>query len=205
MPRLRAVAGALSVLALVAVPAIPASAAKQEVPLIRLHGGTTTIAPGAGFAAALRSLGVTATVLAPGTSTAAGYAFPIVSGRLGGNKPAAGYLRHFGGLRLSGPSAHVDLNNLRINDGPTASLTTQVGSGARVSLATLDMADATIRLTRRRFVLAGAGLVLTDPAAKALDSTFRTTAFAGGTRIGRVTVKAKVRIAHVARSPSADG
>ena len=167
----------------------------KKVPLISLKSGTTTIAPDPGFVAALGSASVTPTVLPPGELTDAGFAFPVISGKLLGNKPAAGIIRHFGGLRLSLPNGdHIDLNNFRINDGKTATVTAQIGSGVRVAIATLDVEDATIKLTKKRFVLANVSLLATDVAAQALNAQFNTTAFSAGQKIGTATVDAKVRI-----------
>lgn len=193
MPRLRS---ALLALLAVSLLAAPAADARKKVPLLRLQSGTTTIVPDTGFASTLQSVNVTPTVLPPGEATADGFAFPIISGKLAGNKPAAGQIRHFGGLRLGTPDGnHLDLNNLRINDGKNiAAVTTQIGSGPRVVLATIDVSDAVAKVTKRRFKLGNIGLLLSDPAAAALNEQFATTAFTPGQLIGTAAVDAKIRL-----------
>ncbi len=196
MTRFRTALLAVLALCLVAVPATDAAAKKKKVPLLRLDSGTTTITPDPGFVSALQGLSVAPTVLPPGEATSEGFAFPIVSGKLAGNKPAAGQIRHFGGLRLSTADGnHVDLNNLRINDGKNvAAVTTQIGSGARIVLATLDIEKAFIRVTKRRLEFGNIGLPLSEPAAAALNSQFATQAFSEGQLIGTATIDAKIRL-----------
>ncbi len=202
MTRFRSALLAVLALTLLAVPATDA-AAKKKVALLRLQNGTTTIVADPNFTTALQGLSVAPTVLPPGEATTDGFAFPIVAGKLAGNKPAAGQIRHFGGLRLSTADGnHVDLNNLRINDGrKIAAVTTQIGSGARIVLAALDIENAVIKVTKRHLILGDIGLRLSEPAAAALDEQFATAAFAEGQLIGAATVDAKIRVKLKPRDP----
>ncbi len=186
----------LGVLALTLLTAPAAQAKVKKVPLIRLQSGTTTIVPDPGLVSALQTLKVTPTVLAPGvTVDTGGWAFPIVTGTLAGKKPNAGEVRHFGGLRLSAADgSHVDLNNFRIDDGKKAIVTTQIGSGPRITLATLDLQDSLIKVTRKTFILTQVGLVLSPVAANALNTQFATSAFTAGQLIGEATVNAKIKV-----------
>lgn len=194
MPRLR---GPLLAVLAFCLLAAPVAEAAKRVPLLSLQGGTTTIAPDPGFASALQGLGVTATALEPGRTNAAGaFVFGVVWGRLAGNEPGAGQIRHFGGLRLgTADGNHVDLNNLRINDNrDVAVVTAQIGSGPRIVLAKLDVSDSLVKVTRRRLVLGDVGLLLSGPAAEALNAQFATTAFSEGLRIGAATIRARIRV-----------
>jgi hypothetical protein len=186
---------ALLALCLIGAPAAQAKP-KPKVPLIKLHSGTTTIVPDLGFVSVLQGLSVTPTALPPGEATPDGFAFPIVTGTLAGKKAAAGEVRHFGGLRLSDAyGTHVDLNNLRVDDGKTkAVVTTQIGAGPRIDLATLDLTSAAIKVTKKSFLLANAGLLISSAAAQALNAQFGTAAFTAGQTIGTATVDAKIKL-----------
>lgn len=201
MPRLRALAPAALTLSLVAVPVASAAPtaltakATKKVPVLKLHGGHSTLALDPAVVSALEGLNVGAVQISGAeVPKVHSISFTITSGTLLGNKPGAGSVRHNGGLRLFRGASQVDLNNLRIMDGKIAYLTTQIGSGKRIRLARLDVANATSKISRTHFRLSGVTLVLAGEAAQELNQAFATTLFTPDAKLGTLTTDAKVRI-----------
>lgn len=157
-----------------------------------LKGGSTTLALDAGTAAALTSLGVAPSVIAPGTAEAAGLAFPITGGRLNAST-FAGTIPHSGGIALTAGTTRVELKNFRIGIDATPALSAQVGDGpARVDLA-LDLSAARTGISARTAVVRGVKVSLTGEAATALNQAFGVTALTAGLPLGIADVRGSVR------------
>lgn len=159
---------------------------------VELSGGATTLALDAGTAAALTSLGVTPSVIAPGTAGAAGLSFPVTGGTLAAGT-FAGAIDHSGGIALTAGTTRVELTNFRIETGATKQLTAQVGGTATRVPLSLDLSGAKIGLSKRTAVVRGAKVALTGDAATALNTAFGTTALTAGLPLGTADVRARVR------------
>jgi hypothetical protein len=159
---------------------------------VLLAGGGTTLGLDAGTAKALTSLGVTPSVIAPGTATAAGLRFPITSGRLRVGT-FAGTIAHSGGIALTAGATVVQLKNFRINITGSPNLTAQVGdSSTRVPLA-VDLAGARVGISNRTAVVRGAKVSLTAESAAALNAAFKVSALTAGLPLGVADVRGQVR------------
>lgn len=158
---------------------------------VALKGGTTTLALDPGTAAALTSLGVTPSVIAPGTAGASGLDFPITGGRLKVGT-FAGRIPHSGGIALAAGATRVELTNFQINVSATPNLTAQVnGTSTRIPLA-LDLSSARTGVSKRTAVVRDAGVALSPEAAAALNQAFGTTALTAGLPLGVADVRARV-------------
>ena len=159
---------------------------------VLLSGGGTTLALDAGTAKALTGLGVTPSVIAPGTSTAAGLRFPITAGRLAVGS-FAGTIDHSGGIALTAGSTVVKLTDFRIITTGTPRLTARVnGTSARVPLA-LSLANARVGISNRTAVVRGAAVSLSAEAAAALNSAFKVSALTAGVPLGVADVRGQVQ------------
>ncbi len=159
---------------------------------VELSGGATTLALDPGTAAALTGLGVTPSVIAPGTAGDAGLAFPVTGGRLAAGT-FAGTIAHSGGIALTAGATRVELRNFRIEVDGSPQLTAQVGTTATRVPLTVDLSGARIGLSKRTAVVRGAKVSLTAGAASALNTAFATTALTAGLALGTADVRAKVR------------
>ena len=159
---------------------------------VLLDGGATTLALDPGTAAALTSLGVTPSVIAPGTASAAGLAFPITGGRLAAGT-FAGTIPHSGGIALSAGRTRVELKDFIIGVDSAPTLSAQVGDGpARVDLD-LDLSAARTGISKRTAVVRGVKVSLSGAAAAALNQAFGTTALKAGLPLGTADVRGDVR------------
>jgi hypothetical protein len=159
---------------------------------VRLAGGATTLMLDPGTAGALTGLGVTPSVIAPGTAGAAGLSFPVTGGRLGAGT-FAGTIDHSGGIALTAGATRVELTRFRIEVGRTSRLTALVGgTTTRVPLA-VDLSGAKVGLSKRTAVVLGATVALTPEAASALNAAFGTTALTAGLPLGTAQVRAQIR------------
>jgi hypothetical protein len=159
---------------------------------VELAGGATTLALDPGTSAALTGLGVTPSVIPPGTAGAAGLSFPVTGGTLAAGS-FAGSIAHSGGIALTAGATRVELTGFRIEVDRTPQLTAQVNGGATRVPLTVDLAGAKVGLSARTAVVRGAKVLLTSEAASALNAAFGTTALAGGLPLGTADVRAKVR------------
>ena len=159
---------------------------------VELAGGATTLALDPGTAAALTGLGVTPSVIAPGTAAAAGLSFPVTGGSLAAGT-FAGTIGHSGGIALTAGATRVELRNFRIEVDGTPQLTAQVGGTTTRVPLTVDLAGAKVSLSARTAVVRGAKVSLTTEAASALNAAFGTTALKAGLPLGTADVRAKVR------------
>ncbi|WP_217915520.1 hypothetical protein [Miltoncostaea marina] len=157
-----------------------------------LRGGATTLALDPGTAAALASLGVAPSAVAPGRAAAGGLAFPVTGGRVAAGS-FAGTIDHSGGIALTAGATRVELTRFRIAVSGSPTLTARVGDGdARVAL-TVDLGAARTGVSRRTAVVRGARVSLSAGAAAALNQAFGTTALTAGTPLGVADVRARVR------------
>jgi hypothetical protein len=179
----------LAVLAVVALAAVPAAAAKKGA-TVKINGGATTLKLDSKTADALASLGVSVAPIKPAKAGKSGIAFPITSGRVNA-KTLAGSIGHSGGLRFAKGPTVVNLRRFRINIDKSPDLTAALGS-KRVSILKLDLSKATVTKGKRTVKVAGVKAALTAGAAKALNTAFGTDALKKGTPIGTATVKARV-------------
>jgi hypothetical protein len=150
-------------------------------------GGETSLALDAGAGAALQSLGITASPLAPST----GLAFAITGGKVNA-ETLAGTIQHSGGIALTRGATSVELRDFEIAIDETPSLSAAVGSG-RVEILSLDVANITRSVEDRTVTVGNVGLKLTAAAAGALNSAFATTAFTEGLVLGTATVRGEAR------------
>jgi len=183
--RTRVAAIGAAALALAAVPAAEASAAK-----VSLAGGATTLKLSSTAAGALQSLGIAAAPISPATAAKGGLAFPVRTGRVDA-KTLAGSIRHSGGIRLSRGATKVALRSFTIRIDKRPDLTAKVG-GTRVSILNLDLSKAKVTIKGKRVTVAGVGATLTRPAARALNAAFSTDAFKKGLDVGTATVRTRI-------------
>jgi hypothetical protein len=165
---------------------------RTEPSQVELSGGATTLALDPGTAAALTSLGVAPSVIAPGTAGAAGLAFPVTGGRLGAST-FAGRITHSGGIALTAGAVRVELSDFRITVDGDPDLSARVGdTTTRVPLA-VDLGAARTGLSARTAVVRGARVLLTTESAGALNAAFGTAALTAGLPLGTADVRARVR------------
>jgi hypothetical protein len=150
---------------------------------VDLTGGATTVTLDPGAAAALQSLGVSATPIGSDALS-----FPITGGTLDA-KTFAGTITHSGGIALTKGATIVQLTDFAIDIDDTPELTALVG-GARVPILSVDLSALKTDVTGGTITLTGAALKLTAAAAGALNQAFGTTAFTEGLLLGTAAVRA---------------
>ncbi len=181
---------ALLAVALAAVLAMPATAAKTKTTFVKVSKGTTTLALDKGAADALTSLGIAVAPIGNAKAGEAGIAFPITNGKLNA-KTYAGSIKHTGGLRLSRGETVVDLRNftVRIDDAPDL---TALAGDMRASIADLDLADAEIKATKKTLSVGNVTVALSELGANSLNAAFQTDAFKPGLVLGTAAVKTRI-------------
>lgn len=159
---------------------------------IALSGGATTLTLDPGTAAALTSLGVAPSLIAPGEPNGDGLAFPITGGTVAAGT-FAGAIPHSGGIALTAGDTRVELKNFVIVVSDSPRLSAQVGdTDTRVPLA-LDLSDIRAGVSRRTAVVRDARVALTAEAAAALNAAFGVTALTEGLPLGIADVRGRVR------------
>jgi hypothetical protein len=171
----------------VGVAATPAAAAPAA-----LKGGRTTVTTAPGIATTLLRNGILPVVTKPGRvglrfdhGLRLTASFPVTGGAVDLD-PLGGDVRHRGGIKFVNlrNGKALEVGNFTI-DLDTAQLTGAVNRGAtRVPVFDLDLSAASIQVRGGTVVVRNVGLDLTDAAAGALNSTLRTSVFAGGLRFG---------------------
>lgn len=179
---------AFAIVAVAAFALAPTASAKTLK--VKKTGGTT-LTLDAGTAAALTSLGVTVSPIAPAKGVSGGVRFPVTGGKLD-SKTLAGNIRHSGGLRFSNGTTTVDLTRFTINIDSDPDLVATVG-GSRVSILKLDLSNLKNRSKGNSIKLSGVKATLTAEAAAALNGAFGVTAFTEGLTLGTASVKTTVR------------
>ena len=155
-----------------------------------LARGTTTLALDPGTASALQSLGVQASVIAPGRATAGGLAFPFSGKNTLNLKTLAGTIDHHGGIALTKGSTRVELKDFRIRIDAKPDLSAEINGGALTEIVDLDVSGLTKSVSGRTITLGGVKAAINAAAAAALNQAFGTTAFKAGTALGTATVVA---------------
>ena len=153
--------------------------------------GQTTLVVDPGAAAALGSLSIVPSPIAPATAAPGGLAFPITGGSLN-TQTLAGQITHSGGLRLTKGGTVVDLTsfNIEIDDAPD--LTALLG-GNRASILNLDLSQAQPSVAGKSVTVSGVKATLTAAAASTLNGAFATSAFTPGLLLGTATVAATTK------------
>ena len=149
-----------------------------------LAGGATTLALDPGFAAALTSLGVSATPVGVASAGTTGIAFPVTTGRV--DDDLEGKVRHVGGLRLAAGGVAVTATDFVV-DTRRGVLTALVG-GERIALLDLSLAGASVSTAGNGVTVSGVAADLTSGAAAALNAAFGVTALSDATKVGTATV-----------------
>ncbi|MDP9189130.1 MAG: HtaA domain-containing protein, partial [Actinomycetota bacterium] len=167
--------------------------AKPANPLVvsLAAAGQTTLVLDPGATAALGSLHITPSPIAPATAAPGGLAFSVTGGSLN-TETFAGQITHSGGLRLTQGATVVDLTsfNIEIDDAPD--LTALLG-GNRASILDLDLSQAQPSINGKSITVSGVKASLTAAAATALNGAFHTHAFTPGLMIGTATVQATAK------------
>lgn len=158
---------------------------------VLLAGGSTTLSLDPTAAAALQSLGVEASVVAPATAGGSGLSFPITGGKVNA-KTFAGTISHSGGIRLAKGATAVELTDFTITVSGQPNLSALVG-GTRVPILSLDLSGLTAQVKGRTITLGNVKAALTKGAADALNQVFGTSAFTEGLVLGTATVSANAR------------
>jgi hypothetical protein len=172
---------------------LPMSALGQHT--VTIEAGRTTVTLASSFVSALGSLGVTPGTVEPTELNGDRVNFPITGGAFDLDT-AIGQVVHSGGLTLTAGSTEVRLQSFIIDTTSTTPEITGlvVVNGklvGRLPLFNLSLPDG-VRLPIKPedsvFHEKGIGVTLSSTAASALNSTFHTTALAGGLEIGTANV-----------------
>jgi Htaa len=153
-------------------------------------GGEVTIDGGDGELAldnAFTSGGVSASAIDPATQGAGRIGFPVTGGKVA-EDGASGVVRLDGGVRLRKGGANIELTKPRISltDGEI----TAVVSGDRVSVASFNLAGATVNVDGGEVTITGLDSELTSDGARALNEALGGNAFSEGDRFGGFEVRA---------------
>jgi hypothetical protein len=172
------------------LPAIPA-------------GGSTAVALDANFVSALGTLGLTPATVGNATLADGSVSFPITGGTVTVFDKSSGYrpyvqgtlLHQNSGLSLTAGATTVELTNFTVDPGTPARLFGDVsvnGTQAAASAPLFDLDGSTLDPISMdatgNAVLQGTTVTLSPEAADLLNSTFSTTALAGGLVIGIATI-----------------
>lgn len=189
-----AVVAALAGLVIGPVAGTTAASASTGPAQVRLTGGTTSVTTAPGIAEALLGHGIVPIATLPGTEgarisgsgVAVRFTFPVTGGWLNAAK-LRGTIWHKGGILFLDPATgkkiQVSAFIISVHQGV---LTAEVNGNpkVRVPLLRLSLAHATIHAGRHYVRISGIVLTLTKAAAGALDSTFGTTLFTPGLKLG---------------------
>jgi hypothetical protein len=171
----------------------PASAGTRPAQ-VRLTGGDTSVTTAPGIAGALLGHGIVPIATLPGTEgarvgsggVAVRFTFPVTGGWLNAAK-LRGTIWHKGGILFVAPATgkQIEVSNFVISVHQGV-LTAEVNGNpkVRVPLLRLSLAHATIHAGRHYVRISGIVLTLTGAAASALDTTFGTTLFTPGLKLG---------------------
>lgn len=177
-------------LLVVALALAPAGVAQAHGHQARTYGATT-LALDPGAAAALTSLGVTPSPIAPATAGDKGLRFPIVNPFL--DTLRSRVIKHSGGIALTAGTTRVELTDFYINLDAEPDLTALVG-GNRVSILDLDLSNARLRFRGGQVIAGPIAATLTQTAAGALNAAFALPAgtVPAGLKLGDATVRYRV-------------
>lgn len=165
--------------------------AAEPKSVVRLQGGTTSLAVDPGTAGALVGAGITPAAADGASFDGATFGFPIVPGsRVAGNL-ATGSVDHTGGISLTRGSTTITLTAFDLRLDPSPSLFATVGPGAVAEAADLDLSGATVTPGSGSITVSGVRVTLTKAAADVLNAAFGT-ALVAGTPLGTATVAAQL-------------
>ena len=182
-----------------------------------LTGVSTSVALDSGFVSALKSLNVTPAPTGKATVTGGVAKFPITGGHVTVYKPGdvdpyvQGKIMHQGsGLKLTKGATVVTLQNFVVDPGKPAELTGEVLAGGKVlapSTTLFDLDGSTLKPITTdsgagTATLTGTTVKLSDGAASALNSAFKTDALKGGTTIGIATIVVNLKSGQMGQTPS---
>lgn len=185
----------------------PGAGPQPVASIPHVTGVSTSVALDSGFLSALKSLNVTPSTSGTATITDGVASFPITGGHVTVYKPGEvdpyvqGSLDHEGsGLKLTKGDTTVQLDNFIVDPGKPATLTGQVLANgqvlaARTTLFDLDgstLKPITTDAQNGTATLTGTTVKLSDGAASALNSAFKTDALKGGTTVGIATILVKL-------------
>jgi hypothetical protein len=166
-------------------------------------GGSTAVALDADFVAALGTLGLAPGTVGDATLADGSVSFPITGGTVTVFDKSSGYrpyvqgtlLHQNSGLSLTAGATTVELTNFTVDPGTPARLFGDVsvnGTQAAASAPLFDLDGSTLDPISMdatgNAVLQGTTVTLSPEAADLLNSTFSTTALAGGLVIGIATI-----------------
>jgi hypothetical protein len=166
-------------------------------------GGSTAVALDADFVAALGTLGLAPGTVGDATLADGSVSFPITGGTVTVFDKSSGYrpyvqgtlLHQNSGLSLTAGATTVELTNFTVDPGTPARLFGDVsvnGTQAAASAPLFDLDGSTLNPISMdatgNAVLQGTTVTLSPEAADLLNSTFSTTALAGGLVIGIATI-----------------
>jgi hypothetical protein len=166
-------------------------------------GGSTAVALDADFVAALGTLGLAPGTVGDATLADGSVSFPITGGTVTVFDKSSGYrpyvqgtlLHQNSGLSLTAGATTVELTNFTVDPGTPARLFGDVsvnGTQAAASAPLFDLDGSTLDPISMdatgNAVLQGTTVKLSPEAADLLNSTFSTTALAGGLVIGIATI-----------------
>jgi hypothetical protein len=166
-------------------------------------GGSTAVALDADFVAALGTLGLAPGTVGDATLADGSVSFPITGGTVTVFDKSSGYrpyvqgtlLHQNSGLSLTAGATTVELTNFTVDPGTPARLFGDVsvnGTQAAASAPLFDLDGSTLNPISMdatgNAVLQGTTVKLSPEAADLLNSTFSTTALAGGLVIGIATI-----------------
>jgi hypothetical protein len=182
----------VAVLATVGAVAVGVAAAPASAAPASLDGGRTTVTTAKGIAGTLLRNGIVPVVTRPGRpgltfdgGLRVTAAFPVTGGAVN-LEPLGGTVEHRGGIRFvnlrNGRSLEVGNFTIDLNAGQLTGAVNRTST--RVPVFDLDLSGASIEVQGSTVVVRGVGLDLTSAAAGALNSTLRTSLFAGGLRFG---------------------
>ncbi|WP_375500170.1 hypothetical protein [uncultured Jatrophihabitans sp.] len=177
---------------------------KPVATIAKITGGTTSVALDPGFVTALGTLKLTPGLVSPATMSGTTVTFPITGGNVTVYKKGKvtpyvqGTVTHSGGLTLKGGATTVTLQNFVIDPGNNSKLSGEVLANGTVAvksapLFNLDgstLKTPTVDKATGVATLTGTRVLLSEAAAKLLNTTFKTTALKGGFFIGVATIKA---------------
>jgi hypothetical protein len=170
---------------------------------VRLTGGDTSVTTAPGIAAALLGHGIVPLAVLPGTEgasvgsngVAVVFTFPVTGG-WANLSTLHGSIRHSGGILFTDPATgkQIEVSDFVISVHQGV-LTAEVNgnAGARVPLLDLSLAHATVHAGWHQVRISGITLTLTKTAASALDTTFGTTLFTAGLKLGTASTTLRYR------------
>ena len=174
--------------------AASASTAAPHWKQVWLTGGDTSVTTAPGIASALLSHGIVPLAVLPGTegasigggNVAVKFTFPVTGGWVN-LATLHGTIYHSGGILFTDPAAgkQIEVSNFIINV-HQGTLTAEVNNSpsVRVPLLNISLAHASVHVYGKTVRISGIVLRLTAAAASALDSTFGTTLFGAGLKLG---------------------